>query len=356
MTAAVRLYPAVRTTVPVAGTPVISMYGPLERGGVITNPASAADQGVPVAEVLYVCLTGDAGLVADGSTFAIQPGGTFNIPPGTTSNVSVNAATSGHKFSAFGSSPVVPYVPPTGTFPPPGPTTVTKTIPSYLYEQYSDDEDLPAFFSWFNGEAQDYVGWFADVGLPVYTNPMVSGDLLNWIGAGFYGYPRPSLPSGRNKNIGPLNTWTPNSIPLNTLEIVGNQNYYATTDDIYKRCLTWHLYKGDGKVFTVRWLKRRVLRFLIGVDGTAPDVDDTRQISVTFGIDRQVNINILNGRRTVVGGALPNAFAPNTQTPNALKTSFVPFPQLATAPILKSAIESGVLELPFQFTFVVNII
>ena len=46
----------------------------------------------------------------------------------------------------------------------------------------------------------------------------------------------------------------------------------AVTDDVFKRILTWHFYKGDGKNFSVRWLKRRIWRFLQGANGT--DFDD----------------------------------------------------------------------------------
>lgn len=245
------------------------------------------------------------------------------------------------------------YIAPTGNFPPLAPTTVTKAIPSYLYKQYDDDPDLPAFFSWFNGAAEAYVDWFANVGLPIYTK--LAGQLLDWIGAGFYGYPRPSLPSGFNTRIGPLNTWTPNVLPPNGEKIIIGEHTYVTTDDVYKRCLTWHLYKGDGKVFTIRWLKRRILRFLIGTNGAAPSVADTRQISVTI-VGSQVNIGILSGRRRVVGGAVPNMFALNKVRPNQLKTISVALgPAFPLSPTFKAAVDSGVLELPFQFTYAVAI-
>lgn len=356
MTAPVRLYPAVRTTVVEAGVPIVSMYGPLEAGARITNPYYPADQGLAVAEPLYVSIVGDATLEADGTTFAIQPGQYFKVPAGTTTNVSVNAASAGHRFVAYGSSIFVPYTPPTGGFPPIGPVTVTKTIPSYLYKEYDDDEDLQGFVDQYNVMAQDYVGWNAAVDLPVYTGPMIVGDLLDWVGAGLYGYPRPVLPSGMNRAIGPLNTWAPNVLGPNMYIRASNPNVYATTDDVYKRCLTWHLFKGDGKTFTVRWLKRRILRFLIGVDGTAPDVADTSRISVTFGIGNQVNINVRSGQRTITGGAFPNRFAPGTTRPNQLKSTFTPYSPFPLAPILKAGIDAGVLELPFQFTYVVNVL
>ena len=243
-----------------------------------------------------------------------------------------------------------------GSFPPLSQTTVTKIIRAYLYKEYDDDEDLQAFVDSQNELAQNIVGWFPDIGLPVYTGDQIAGLLLDWVIAGVYGIEgRPALPSGTNRNIGPLNTWELNMLPLNTLEIIDNQNYYATTDDIFKRILTWHFYKGDGKVFTIPWLKRRVLRFLIGTNGTAPDIDQTYLISVTFGVGNQVNIGIANGIRTVTSSALLNTFALNTVPLDGLSSTFTPEPPFPLAPILKAGIDSGVLELPFQFTYVVNI-
>ena len=68
-------------------------------GGFITNPYSAADQGLGSAEVLYINPVSTAGLAGNGTTFAIQPGGTWTIIAGQTTPTSVNAASSGHKFS-----------------------------------------------------------------------------------------------------------------------------------------------------------------------------------------------------------------------------------------------------------------
>lgn len=399
MTAGVRLYPAFLTQVPVGAVSVVSMYGPLDSGGRITNPTEATDQGLADAEPLYVSLVGPAGLAPSGSTFELNPGDTLSIPAGTTTDVWVNAASSGHKFSAYASSVAVPFAPPTGTFPPLGPTTVTKVIPAYLYQEYNDDEDCQAFFSSLNGLTQEDIDWFVETGLPVYTG--LSGELLDWVGAGLYGMFRPALPSGRNRDIGVLNTWMLNTIPLNDIEIIGNQNYYATSDDVYKRILTWHIFKGDGKVFDVRWLKRRIMRFLTGVNGGAGNPADTTPVSVTFGGGNQVNIRIGIGTRRVIGGALLNTMGLNTFGPiryahapigplnsealnvqvlnhfnsvnippgpvlpgyqaafgvtlNSILSVFTPTVSVPLAPILQAAIESGACELPFQFTYVVTV-
>lgn len=241
--------------------------------------------------------------------------------------------------------------------PPEGSTPVAlqNIIKSYLYQEYSDDDDLQAFVDAFNEMAQAYLDWLNAVNLPIYTGATVFGALLDWVAEGLYGYSRPTLPSGRAQLIGPLNTFEYNVLPFNTRRFTGSQDYFVTNDDVFRRCLTWHIFKGDGKVFTIRWLKRRIMRFLTGQNGTNPNVDETYQVSVSFGIGNQINITILTGIRKITGGAIYNRAAFNTMQFNQLNTVFTPLAPLAFANILKAAIDSGALELPFQFTYVVHI-
>ena len=124
---------------------------------------------------------------------------------------------------------------------------------------------------------------------------------------------------------------------------------------MYKRILTWFFYKGDGQAFTIKWLKRRVMRFLLGVNGTDPGINQTYQVSVTFGSSNQVNITILNGMRSVTGGAILNTFALNTVALNTITSTFTAFAPLEMAPVLQAAINAGAVQLPFQFTYNVTI-
>lgn len=241
-------------------------------------------------------------------------------------------------------------------FPPPGPTSLTAIIPAYLYDEYSDDPDLQAFWAAYNTLAQQYLNWFVQIGLPVYTGPLIVGALLDWMAQGLYGIARPALFSGHTKDVGPYNTWAFNTIPFNRLKRVGPQTYYATTDDIFKRVITWLVFKGDGKVFNIRWLKRRVARFLLGFNGTAPNVGQTYQISVTFGVGGEVTIRLISGVRKVVGGALYDRFLFNTMRFNGINTTFEPLTPLANAQTFQEAVDAGVLELPFQFTYDVVIL
>lgn len=203
------------------------------------------------------------------------------------------------------------------------PQTVQKTVLAYLYEQYADDPNLQAFVDAYNVLTQGYVDWFNQTNLPVYTG--LSGPLLDWVGAGLYGFKRPVLTSGIARKIGPYNTFLFNQLPYNGHRTASSQNYVVTSDDVYKRCLTWNFYKGDGQYFTVNWLKRRVMRFLTGANGTSPNVDQTYPVSVEFVAPNEVTINVDSAQFD------PNVFA-----------------------ALQEGIAGGVLQLPFQFTFAVT--
>lgn len=233
---------------------------------------------------------------------------------------------------------------------------LTQIIPSYAYEDFSDDEDIQAFVSSFNSLAQQYVDFFNQIGLPIYTGPMITGPLLDWVAEGIYGMTRPSLPGAGSPVVtGPFNTFPFNSQPFNSRKSVAPTNFYATTDDIFKRIITWNFFKGDGQVFNIRWLKRRVMRFLTGPNGVDPGVNQTYQISVTFGLNHQVNINIKSHFATLKAGALFNRNTFNSTPFNAYTVETNPVMPLPDASILASAIQAGVLNLPFQYSFTVNV-
>lgn len=214
-------------------------------------------------------------------------------------------------------------------------TNITKTIPSYLYFQYQNDPDLPALINAYNAATQEYVDWFNTINLPIYTN--LNGSLLDWVGQGLYGIVRPSISTTTTSNFfgqiasvrhhgpdGPI----PNIAPgIATTQIYSTSNIIETPDDIYKRILTWWFYKGDGFDFSIPWLKRRIARFLYGIDGKDVSMPFTPTISVQFS------------------EALPIPVCDITidATPDTVDTYF------------EAAIESGVLCTPFRFAFNVTI-
>lgn len=95
--------PGANSVVAVGGTPVVAIAANAlgTAGGVITNPASEADQNVSPVEPLYINVVDDATLVGNGNTFALAPGQSWVVIAGQTTATSVNALTAGHKFSVF---------------------------------------------------------------------------------------------------------------------------------------------------------------------------------------------------------------------------------------------------------------
>jgi len=245
------------------------------------------------------------------------------------------------------------------TFPPNGPTGLLKVIPSYLYEQYNDDNDLQAIFDATNNYQQKYVDAFNALNLPIYTGDIINTNLLDWVGAGIYGYPRPALYNGSEVWIGPFNSMQfDQTYPDEFGQIVKGVPTIAD-DDTYKRALTWHFYKGDGKYFDVQWLKRRVLRFLFGTNGTDPEINISakRQVSVSFGPYKEVSIRFVLNVRAITIAAVPNnnGFQFNALHFNEVRTTYTRLPDLPFMNIFKQAVQAGSLELPFQYTFKVQI-
>lgn len=140
-------------------------------------------------------------------------------------------------------------------------------IPSYLYQEYSDDEDLQAFVDSQNAIAQGYLDWFIQTPLGLYTASNINGGLLDWVGEGVYGISRPVLSTGRTFLEAGYNANPYNTVELDGLVYTQTGTASLSDDDIYKRVLTWNLYRGDGQMFNMLWLKNRINRFLNGSNG-----------------------------------------------------------------------------------------
>jgi len=362
----IQIWPLAASQTVLGAKPVTAVYGPC-LGGFIQNPAAARDQGLAIVENLYVDLTKPATPFVSATCFMLTPGQTYQLPVNFGGDASVAAASAHHRFSGVVFQPKTeversqPYQ--QGIFfPPLGPVTVQNVIPSYLYQQYSDDDDLQAFVDAYNSMAQDYTLWGSNINLAVYTSNNIAGSLLDWIAEGLYGIKRGALSVGHGKTVGPFNTYMLNTLALNTMHNLPAADYFMMNDDIFKRVMTWHIYKGDDKVFNVRWLKRRIMRFLLGENGLSPpgpadvwEPESTYPVSVTWGTGNQVNINLQPNRRRFISGALFNTFMMNTAAFNAYDSALQQFPVSPLAPIFKAAVDAGVLELPFQFKFVVNV-
>ena len=201
---------------------------------------------------------------------------------------------------------------------------LTQVLPAYLYQQYTKDpynEDLQSFFTAYNTESQTRLDATNNLNLPIYTKQIAP--LLDWTAYSIYGVTRPSL--GSPAQFSPLGVY--DTIPYDTNAYsrnitTGTSNFYVVNDDIFKRILTWNFYKGDGFQYTTQWLKRRIKRFLLGVDGIDFPIDNTYEISVTYGSNNVITLTV---------------------------------PNYAVTPIFISALESGVLNVPFEYSYVVDI-
>lgn len=174
-------------------------------------------------------------------------------------------------------------------------TTLQNVIPSYLYQEYQDDDNLQALVASYNELSQEIIDFFNEINLPIYTSDIINGALLDWVAQGLYGITRPILSLGSIQIRGPFNTYTLDSIPFNGRKVINNNSFYRVSDDLFRRVITWNFYKGDGQIFSIRWLKRRIYRFLFGTNGTDVSVAATYLISVYFSASHEVQIVIFRG-------------------------------------------------------------
>ena len=193
---------------------------------------------------------------------------------------------------------------------------------AYCFQQYADDDNIQAWFTAYNQIAEQYLLWFNTLNLPIYTGGIVSGALLDWVAQGIYGMMRPSVTTGSTTGKGAMAELPMGWQPMGFFSRSSTEALQSTTDDIFRRAITWNFYKGDGFVFNVEWLKRRVLRFLNGPNGIAPAIDNTFAVSVAMS------------------GA---AFTVTVPTGNA-----------ANVALLDALINSGACATPFQYSFTVT--
>lgn len=226
---------------------------------------------------------------------------------------------------------------------------ITSTISSYPYVQWSDDPDVGAFFAAYNQMSQANLDAINGYQLPIYLNQ--SGALLDWAASSIYGVFRPTLSSGGPRPIGPYDTTIYNTQPYDGFRFEVSAANFIADDQTYRAIIQWNTFKGDGVNFTMRWLKRRVERFLTG------DIfpDNTFDISVKFTTDTDVLIAVSETNRGFAGGALFGQMIFNGQDFNEIDTNPSEHSATALARALKAAVNSGVLLLPFQYTFTVQI-
>ena len=95
-------WPLITPIIVAAGVPQVAVYAPM-LGGQIDNPATAAEQGIAVAEQLTVIVGGIATVVAIG--------GSYVFPIDNADVVYVKAASPGHRFTGFVTQPDADFQP-----------------------------------------------------------------------------------------------------------------------------------------------------------------------------------------------------------------------------------------------------
>jgi len=228
---------------------------------------------------------------------------------------------------------------------------ITSTIKSYVYTQYSDDVNISAFFASYNLMSQANLDDINKYQLPIYLNQ--SGALLDWAASSIYGIFRPSLSSGGPRPIGPYDTFAFNADPFDGFRLINSSTNFIADDLTYQRIIQWNTFKGDGYQFSIRWLKRRVERFLRGE--IFPD--ETYEVSVSFPTDTSVLISVSETNQILTGGPFYNAqnFNGLGAAFNQVQTEGSTHAPTALASALKAAVNSGILLLPFQYSFSVQI-
>jgi hypothetical protein len=214
---------------------------------------------------------------------------------------------------------------------------LTQTIPAYAYRQFADDDNVQGLFTGYNQYTQTVIDWFNTINLPIYTQQQ--GLTLDWVAQGLYGFTRTQLASPVDPSSGMLDTEELNTSILDAYT-PSTETFYNLTDDVFQRCLTWNVYKGDGKHFSMRWLKRRIARFFFGANGIDPQpwlpgFTVGAETTTPFGV------TVSSGLLTVtIDQTLLSLLAPVT-------------PGLLT--LFKAAFLGGYLELPLQYTYAVSI-
>ncbi|HGW3962129.1 TPA: hypothetical protein ACNIC3_001657 [Citrobacter freundii] len=228
-------------------------------------------------------------------------------------------------------------------------------IRSYLYTQYNDDDNIRAFVTAYNTMAKNIYDWMKNANLPIFVGGYNAGDQLRWIARGIYGVKPPVLSSGRQLVIGDFNTFTFNSVPFNTRKVINQSEQVVVSDDLFKRIMTWNFYKGDGFYFTIPWLKRRIMRFLTGVNGVDVVNDQHWSISVLFS-GGGASVSIIKGFRKLTDSSVYNAQTFNSRAYNQKTSVLIKSNEYEYASLFKQAFDSGLLHMPFYQPVSVTIV
>lgn len=219
-------------------------------------------------------------------------------------------------------------------------------LQAYAYQEYADDEYVQAFVSAYNRISQGYLDWSNQNPLALYTNSNISGEMLDFVGNNLYGISRPVISTFSRTISGELGSNVLGDHTMGTLVITESGTAIVANDDIYKRTLTWYLYRGDGMQMSVEWVRRRVARFIYGAYGADIDVGLITNVGIALPADS-----------TTLGST--NSFAVNTQAVNTSvpititqsHALVITVPNIAMGNTFQTLFNGNYLPLPFQVNF-----
>lgn len=193
-------------------------------------------------------------------------------------------------------------------------------VPSYLYQQYADDDNLQAFVDVQNAIQQGYLDWFNATPLGVYTSPNIYGPLLDWIGNGLYGIARPVFSTvATNIMVNDIAGQPLDTMAINATSHSQSGSTTLANDDYYKRVLTWCTYVGDGRFCNFQVLRKRIARFLFGANGG----------DITISQAQAVSVAVQGGTAISVAIGIP-AGQSSSYFSQAISTGTLPFPFMLT--------------------------
>jgi len=164
-------------------------------------------------------------------------------------------------------------------------------LPAYLYQQYNNDPDLAAFFTAYNDISQGYLDNINSLNLPIYT--IQTNRLLDLVGNGIYGIPRPYIPFGTSTLAGGV---------YNSLAFVGSKAYGSYDTLPY-----------DQGILSIQGIPLTSLTWSSTGGGTVTGTTATTPVGVTVGSSYLATIT----------GVIPSGYNGTFQLTQTGTTTFI---------------------------------
>lgn len=225
---------------------------------------------------------------------------------------------------------------------------VDRILPAYPFVQYNDDDNVVAFFQAYNQLAREYLTAFTKLNLGFWAGEIINGPLLDWIALGIYGTQRHIIvnlqyPNKDDeidfKSEGVYNTIEYDNVAYNEFKNKAVATTQYMSDDFFRRILLWNFFKEDGFQFSIPWLKKRMGRFFKAFRGDPFSSWDSKDIENGYDLT-YYSVTVNKGVFTILID--PNAYRDS----EGLHEDWFEF--------FKLCMETRLINLPFQYTFIVN--